>query len=121
MAESDRLWIRDDGSVFGMVEDYKDRHGHDDRSKAARELMRVGYQESRSPVLYRLKDVGIYGAFVFLILAIATVPLGYVTAVLSNQQTAWLAVSFVVLGVFWLSIVELLRTVARGRLPRWSA
>lgn len=103
--------IRDDGEVFDMIHDFKERHKYDEPSVAAREMMKIGYRESKAPILYRLRDFGAYGMFVLIILGVSVMVIGYLTSVITTRQTTLLAMAFFGMAVALLGAVEFFRAV----------
>jgi len=110
MGSKEYVPLRVDADLLDRIDDYGERNGLD-RSKAARKLMDIGYQEVHHPALYRLKDVGVYGAFVMFMLALAVLPFGYLTSLLTATQTGLLAATLALFGAGWLAAVELARQV----------
>jgi len=88
------------------VKEYQQRQGHETRSEAVRDLIKTGYREQRSPLLYRAKQQSKDIAFYLPLVATTVVIIGQLGSVLA-PQTAWqIGAVLVVMSIAPLAAVE---------------
>ena len=111
MAESDRLYFRAESELIERVDRFQVAHGHEDRSKATRELVEIGLRESQAPILYRAKARGTDAAFFLTLASLVSLAIGYSTDVLTPVQSVQIGMVLVAMGVGILGMIELARAM----------
>lgn len=100
-----------DQQTRDAVDRYETRHGHENRSKALETLVKVGLRESRNPVMYRVKDLAIEGAWYLALVAIVVVVVGVMTDALGPADAIQIAAVLVSVGAALIASVELIRAI----------
>lgn len=93
------------------IERYQDRRGHEYQSDAVEELVQIGLQEARSPILFRLKDRAIEGAWYLSLVGIVVIVTGFLTTALSPGNAIQIAAVLVSVGAALIAGTELVRAV----------
>lgn len=93
------------------IEAYQNRKGYEYQSDAAKELVEIGLQEARAPILYRLKDRAIEGAWYLSLVGVVAVVTGFLTTALSPVHGIQIAAVLVSIGAALIAGTELVRTV----------
>lgn len=91
------------------IDRFQTREGYDNRTDACRELIRVGLRETRSPIMYRLKNEVINWAGWLGVTAIIVVISGLTTPVLHPIHALMVAGIMCLVALSMLAFVELLR------------
>jgi len=112
-ADRQTLSFKADDTVQDRVDEFADREDYDYTSEALEQLVRVGLRETRSPILYRLKEEIINWAGWLGLTAIVAVVAGITTPVLAVTHGLMIATVLVAVAIALLALVELLR-VLRG-------
>lgn len=91
------------------IDEFEAREGHDNRSDAVREMLRVAARETRWPLLYRIKCqvpnyAGLLGLFSMMVLAS-----GWITPAVTPSHAMALAFVLAVMALAMVATVELAR------------
>jgi hypothetical protein len=106
--DTDRLSFKPDNDDLPEgVERYQARHGLEYRSDALEELVEIGLRETRSPILYRLKDEVINWAGWLGVFAVIVLAAGFVTPYVSVLYGALLAGTLAIFAVLLVAALEL--------------
>lgn len=111
MAQSDRLYFRANDELREQVEAYERKHDFEDRSKATRQLVKVGLREQRHPLVWRLKDRVIDWVATLGIAAIIVFLAGATTTVFTVRDASVFSITLVIVAGVLLGGYELLRLV----------
>lgn len=114
MGGNDRLYFRADDDLRDRVGRHQAKFGLDNQSEATRHLVEIGLRESKTPVLYRLKDQSIEWAGYLGLAAMVVVAAGFTTTVLTPVHSLQVALVLIAMALGLVAIVELART-ARGQ------
>jgi len=107
------IGFRADDTTRQRVEEFQDREDYDDRAKALQKLVEVGLRETRSPILFRLKEEVVTWAGWLGVTAIIAVIAGLTTPMLAVTDGLMIAAVVVVVAIALLATVEAFR-VLRG-------
>lgn len=107
MAKADKLVIRTGSDLREKVERHGELYGHDSLSDAAKDLLEIGWQETRSPWLYRVKNGAMTGAYTLALIAVCTLTFGYATEILEPGRAIVLAMVFLTVATVPVAVVEL--------------
>lgn len=100
-----------DESVREAVETYRERHGHGTRADALEELVEIGLNEARSPIMYRMKDLAIEASVYLFLGAVVATTIGFTTTALAPSSGLQVAAAFLAASGGVLGAAELARTV----------
>jgi len=112
-ADRQTLGFNADDTIQDRVDEFKEREDYDHRSEALEQLVRVGLRETRSPILYRLKEEVVDWAGWLGLTALIAVVAGITTPVLAVTHGLMIATVLIAVATGLLALVELLR-VLRG-------
>lgn len=110
-AEDKTIGFRADKDLQERIQSYRERYGHDNQSEAVEELAEIGLREAKSPILYRLKDRVIEGAWYLALLGLVAVVAGHLTDVLAPADSILLAAVLLAVAAGLIAGLELLRVV----------
>lgn len=101
------------------VEGYQESKGMDSISKATEDLVKIGLREARGPILYRVRQQAIDGAFYLTLVAVTVMIVGSMTTVTSAQTGIQIAVVLMAVGIAPVATIVLARVtrdvLARGK------
>lgn len=111
MAEGKVMGFKPSDELRDQVERYQDRRGFDYLSDAHEELVTIGLREARSPILYRMRDLALGGAWNLAQLAVVVVIVGYLTHALSPGNSILIAAVLLSVAAGLIASTELVRAL----------
>jgi hypothetical protein len=105
------LGFRADEATKDAIDDFKDRHGYDNRSDAIIDLVKTGLREQKTPLLYNLGETAISAAQYLMIAALVVIVIGASPAGFGTAHGMWIGAALVCVAAFILAIVELLKAI----------